>query len=67
MRELLQSTQSEVDRIIQGSNNIQDVYTESQQVVTQQRTGVRSDNAQIIGGKIVKEVSLNAASLSALP
>lgn len=34
MRELLQSTQSEVDRIIQGSNSIQDVYTESQQVVS---------------------------------
>ncbi len=29
MRELLQSTQDEVDRIIQGSNNIYYVYTES--------------------------------------
>lgn len=28
---------------------------------------MNSDNAQIIGGKIVKEVSLNAASLSTLP
>ena len=37
MRELLQSTQDEVDRIIKGSNNIQDVYTESQQFVSQQK------------------------------
>ena len=67
MRELLQSTQDEVDRIMQGSNNVQDVYTESQQVVSQQREANKGDSAQIVGGKIIKEVSLNAASLSSLP
>ena len=30
MRDLLRSTQDEVDRIIQGTNSIQEVYTESQ-------------------------------------
>ena len=30
MRELLESTQSEIDRIMQGGDNVQDVYTESQ-------------------------------------
>ena len=35
MRDLLRSTQDEVDRIIQGTNSIQEVYTESQQFVSQ--------------------------------
>ena len=78
MRDLLRSTQDEVDRIIQGTNSIQDVYTESQQFVSQSAgTGGGSINpagglqstassAQIVGGKVIKEVSLNAANLNSL-
>ena len=40
MRELLLSTQDEVDRIIQASNNVQDVYTSSQQVTNANHVGV---------------------------
>ena len=69
MRDLLRSTQDEVDRIIQGSNNIQEVYTESQQFVSQTQANkntIGANSAQIIGGKVIKEVSLNAANLNTL-
>ena len=75
MRDLLRSTQDEVDRIIQGTNSIQEVYTESQQFVSQtasnpgsKPSGLQSaaSSAQIVGGKVIKEVSLNAANLNSL-
>eukprot|EP00347_Sterkiella_histriomuscorum_P001841 403370472 len=64
MRDMLLNTQQEIDKIIQGTNNVNQIYQNSKASVEHQMAHISMPNQQQIVGKIpVKEQVLNASGI----